>query len=272
MFVRIVNSFLSNVTTRLYKEGEMKKTYKAIIDSIVWITTLSILIMLSSCAINTESKSNDIDKVSGKLNISIIDVGQGDCILLQQGNENMLIDAGPNESENRVKDYMKLHNIEKFDYVIGTHSHEDHIGSLDYIINSFNIGEVYFTKQLSTTKCFENFIDACSNKNLKLNAPEVGDTFKLGQAVCTIISPKKEAYENVNDSSIVIKVTFGSTSFIFTGDAGKEAEEEMLNSDIDLKADFLKIGHHGSKSATTDKFINANHVTDHVLITWLIMH
>lgn len=191
------------------------------------------------------------------LKVHFIDVGQGDCILLQMGNENMIIDGGTNESERAIRNYLNDLKIEKLDYVIGTHAHEDHIGSLDYIINSFNIGEVYFPKQVSSTKCFESFIDICKKKNLKLKAPAVGEKFSLGKAECEILAPSKENYKDINDSSIVLKVTYGNNSFIFTGDAGVESEKEMLQSGIDLKADVLKVGHHGSKSATSNEFLNA---------------
>lgn len=234
----------------------MKKVIKFVKN--ILLLTLSILMLFSinSCEV-IEKKELVSNNIIGKLKVHFIDVDQGDCILVQQGECNMLIDAGTNDAEKKVKEYLTNEKIDKLNYVIGTHAHEDHIGSLDYIINSFNVGQVYFPKQTATTKCFEKFLDACSKNNLKINAPVVGDSFNLGQAICTILSPKKDAYENINDSSIVIKVTFGSTSFIFTGDAGKEAEEEMLSSGLDLKADILKVAHHGSKSATSDEFLKS---------------
>ena len=200
---------------------------------------------------------NKITKtVNGTLKVSYIDVGQADSILIQQGSSSMLIDAGNNDDSQTVKNYVSNQGITKLDVVVGTHPHEDHVGGLDYIINSFKIGKVYMPKRTATTKTFTDVINAIKSKGLKITAPVPGQSFKLGEATCNILAPNGSGYEDVNNESIVIKVTFGSNSFLFTGDAEDVSEKEMLSKGYALKADVLKVGHHGSYSSTTQEFLN----------------
>lgn len=220
---------------------------------------------ISEEAVNvSESESKDSNKsesesasISGQLKVHFIDVGQADCILLQQGNENMLIDAGNNDDEQTIKNYLQNVGVNEFKYVIGTHPHEDHIGSMDYIMNSFKVGKIYFPKATATTKTFENLFNAVKNKGMQFTQPTPGETFNLGQAKCTILAPNGTKYEDLNNYSIVLKVEFGNNSFLFTGDAEDISEKEMLSKGYDLKADVLKVGHHGSDSSTTREFLNA---------------
>lgn len=203
---------------------------------------------------NSDTESTD---VNGQLKVHFIDVGQADCILLQQGNENMLIDAGNNDDEQTIKNYLQSVGINEFKYIIGTHTHEDHIGSMDYIMNSFKVGKIYFPKATATTKTFENLVNAVKNKGMQFAVPTPGETFNLGQAKCTILAPNGTKYEDLNNYSIVVKVEFGNNSFLFTGDAEDISEKEMMDKGFDLKADVLKVGHHGSDSSTTREFLNA---------------
>lgn len=203
-----------------------------------------------------ESKKEEA-KTNRELKIHFIDVGQADAILIQQGSENMIIDAGNNEDEGILKSYLSDQGIKELKYVVGTHAHEDHIGSMDYIINSFKVGKVYFPKQTATTKTFENFVGSVKNKGMQLTVPKVGETFKLGEANCTILGPVGSKYEDANDYSIVLKVEFGENSFMLTGDAEAVSEMEMVKGGTNLKADLLKIGHHGSKSSTCSNFLSA---------------
>lgn len=195
--------------------------------------------------------------INGDLKVHFIDVGQADAILIQQGSSTMLIDGGNNGDSPTLKSYIDNQGISKLDYVIGTHAHEDHIGGLDYVINAFQVGNVYFPKQTATTKTFEDFVNAVKNKGLKFTLPTVGENFKLGEATCTIIAPNSGSYEDANDYSIVIKVQYGSTSFLFTGDAEAVSELEIINKGLDIKADVLKVGHHGSSSSTSANFLSA---------------
>ena len=216
------------------------------------------LIVLSLTFISCERfNSNESSDLTNELKVHYIDVGQADSILIQQGNENMLIDGGNNDDENTLKNYLSSLGIKEFTYVVGTHAHEDHIGSLDYIINSYKAGKIYFPKTTATTKTFENLAEAVKNKGMQFTAPSVGETFNLGDAKCTILAPNNSKYDDANNYSIVIKVEYKNTSFLFTGDAEDVSEKEMLSNGLDLKADVLKVGHHGSRSSSTDEFLNA---------------
>lgn len=206
--------------------------------------------------IQDASATTNNPSVSGELKVHFIDVGQADAILLQQGNFNMLIDAGNNDDEALIKSYLDNLGIKEFQVVIGTHVHEDHIGSMDYIINSFKVGKVYFPKQTASTKTFESFINAVQGKGLSLTTPIVGETFKIGDAAVTILAPNSISYEDENDYSIVTMVQYGSTKFLLTGDAEAVSEMEMVKKGLDLKADVLKVGHHGSKTSTVANFLS----------------
>ena len=178
-------------------------------------------------------------------------VGQADSILIQNNEKNMLIDAGNNEDGEMLVNNLKQLNVEKIDYLIGTHPHEDHIGGMDNIINNFEIGTIYMPNVQTNTKTFEDVLDAVSNKNLKIETPKVNDTFLLGEANCKILSVTDDE-DNLNQSSIVIQLNFKDLSYLFMGDAEKEIEES-----IDVgKVNILKVGHHGSDTSSSLDFIN----------------
>ncbi|MDP4089088.1 MAG: ComEC/Rec2 family competence protein [Bacillota bacterium] len=215
------------------------------------LTTLLLFmaVLFSGCTTGT--------KTAGGLKVHFIDVGQADSILIQQGENFMLIDAGNNADNETVKNYLDKQGVKELQYFVGTHSDEDHIGSADYVINSFKVGKVYFPKQTATTKTFKDFTAAVKAKGQGLTVPKVGETFKLGDAQCTVLAPNSSSYKDDNDYSIVIKLTYGETSFLLTGDAEAASESEMLKNGIDLRADVLKVSHHGSKTSSSEDFLKA---------------
>jgi competence protein ComEC len=194
--------------------------------------------------------------VNGDLKVHFIDVGQADSILVQQGNSTMLIDAGNDEDNQIIKRYLDSQGIKQLDVVVGTHAHEDHIGSMSYIINAFKVVKVYFPKQTANTNVFKDFVNSVKGKGLQLTTPVVGESFKIGDATATILAPNGSGYEDANDYSVVLKLTYGSNSFLLTGDAEAVSESEMLAKGTDLSATVLKVGHHGSKSSTSQSFLN----------------
>ena len=195
--------------------------------------------------------------VEGSLVVDFIDVGQGDSILIRQGSHAMLIDGGTSESKQDLLGFLESENVSSFDYIIGTHPHEDHIGSLDDVVNSYDFDTILFPKVTTTTKTFENLVLAVKGKNKKFVEPEINKEYTLGDAKFTILAPNSKEYDSLNNYSIVIKLTYGKNSFIFTGDAESLSESEILKNNVDLKADVLKIGHHGSSTSTSAKFLNA---------------
>lgn len=193
-----------------------------------------------------------------QLKISFIDAGQADCTIVQYGNSAMIIDAGGNATTATLISIIKKMGIKEFDVVVGTHPHEDHIGGLDAVINNFQIGTIYLPNVSNNTQTFEDVLKTIQSKGLMVTMPVPGKSFTLGNDVqCTILAPNSSSYPDLNSYSIVIKMTFNGKSFIFTGDAGTDSEKEMLAKGYNLKADVLKVGHHGSASSTSLEFLKA---------------
>jgi len=203
---------------------------------------------------STERNTTSLNR---KLIVHFLDVGQADSILIQQDGRYMLIDAGNNADSNFVVNYLKKQKVSRLDYIVGTHPHEDHIGGLDAVISSFDIGSVYMPKVSTNTKTFKDVLTAIKNKNLKITAPVADNSYNLGSSKWTILAPNSNDYEDLNNYSIVIKLDYGKTSFLFMGDAETISEQEILSKGFNLRADVIKIGHHGSSSSTSDTFLKA---------------
>jgi len=196
--------------------------------------------------------------VPEKLTVHYLDVGQADSILIQSpSGKTMLIDAGNNGDSEFIKSYINKLKIQKIDVLIGTHPHEDHIGGMEAVIKAFRIGKIYMPKAAASTRTYKNLLTAVKNKNLKITSAVPGKIEFDDDLDVDILAPNSKNYEDLNDYSVVVKVTYNNTSFLFAGDAEKVSEEEMINKGYDLKADVLKVGHHGSKSGTSEEFLRA---------------
>ena len=187
-----------------------------------------------------------------KLQIWFLDVGQADSILIQNGDANMLIDAGNNEDGKKLVSYFQSLGIESFQYVIGTHTHEDHIGGMDDIIDNFNIDTFYMPDAITTTATFESVLDSLEAKNIAFQTPSIDSIFKLGNAAIDVLYVGTDD-SDLNNTSIVLKLTYGNTSILFMGDAEKEVETIIEKKDI--SADVLKVGHHGSNTSSSKTFL-----------------
>ncbi|MGE4284349.1 MAG: ComEC/Rec2 family competence protein [Clostridia bacterium] len=225
------------------------------------IMVLIAILFIWAVQLQDERTVNTIVKQEGQgLAVHYIDVGQADSILVNlPGTLTMLIDAGNNTDEDKVISYLKSQGIERIDILIGTHPHEDHIGALDSVIKSFDIGKIYMPKISHASKTFKDVLLAVQEKDYKVSSPVTGENiFEQDSLKLQFLAPLSTKYEELNNYSIVTKLTYGDTSFLFTGDAEDVSEKEMLKAFRgELKADVLKVGHHGSASSTTTEFLKA---------------
>lgn len=192
------------------------------------------------------------------LEVHFIDVGQGDSILVKQGEHSMLIDAGNNDKGSAIWAYLLKQNIETLDYAICTHPDADHIGGMDVILYKFDCEKVFMPVCEHDTETYADVIRTIGQREQKVTVPKRGETYALGEAQFQILTDTDKNYgDNNNDYSIAIRLTFGATSFLFTGDAEKEAEQDMMNSGLTLESDVYKVAHHGANWSNTEVFLAA---------------
>lgn len=212
----------------------------------------------TAAAQSTQTGASAPTDLSGSMQVHFIDVGQADCILICTDEKTMLVDAGNNDDADTILSYLGEQGVTRLDYVIGTHPHEDHIGSLDKVIAALDIGEVFLPDKMATTKTFEDVLTAIDEKGLTFTVPKVGDTYSLGEGSFTILAPGERDYgDEMNNWSIGIKVEFGATSFVMCGDAELLAESDIVATGLDLKATVFKAGHHGSATSNSNAMLDA---------------
>ena len=191
----------------------------------------------------------------GLMQVHFIDVGQADSTFIELGNgQTMLIDAGCGGDASTIVSYIKNMQYESIDYVVATHPHDDHIGGMADVLNSFEIGKMYMPKQAHPISAFENMLDVIENKNIDLYTAKAGaNIMTSGNISIDILAPFADSYSNLNNCSAVVRITYGKTVMLFTGDAEQVIETQLLDSGID--ADVLKVGHHGAGSSSATSFI-----------------
>lgn len=228
---------------------------------ICWWLLAAVAVLFTFCMAGCSQSSLNSPAVSGPvsgtdLRVHFIDVGQGDSTLIEKDGHFMLIDAGERDQGQNVVSYLKKQGVEKLDYVIGTHPHSDHIGGMEAVIREFDIGRVILPEKEHTTKIYERLLDAIEDKNIKVTLPRVGDSYELGGASFQILAPNRDYGDNLNNWSVGIRLIYGKNSFVLCGDAEKEAEADMAANGLNLKADVLKLSHHGSSTSSSDRFMD----------------
>lgn len=245
----------------------MKHRFKK--NSKVFLMLLAIVLLLSSCTGNEASQSvsssNDPSSnppklsfsASEKLKISFLDVGQGDCTFIQLPNgETLLIDAGNQENGTEIVQYIQNSGENTVDYLIATHPHADHIGGMSEVIKEFHIENVYMPNVSTTTVTFENLLDTIADKGLKIQTAEAGEKlFDYEGLSAVFLSPGKESYDELNNYSATLLLSYKEQKFLFMGDAEQEIENEIISHGYDVKTDLLKIGHHGSDTSSARSFL-----------------
>ena len=213
-------------------------------------------------ALNYEISGDSIDG-DAKLKMHVIDVGQGDSILIQCGERNVLIDCGENGMGNTVLDYLHRAGVSHLDWIIGTHPHSDHIGGMDTVIKSkdITVDHVMMPQTPSsltpTTMTYTEVLAAIRKKKLKITRPVPGSEYDLDGVTMLVLSPDKSAkYEELNDYSIVLKFTYKDVSIITGGDASKLVERQIISCDYDLTTDIYTVSHHGGRDGNSEAFLN----------------
>lgn len=190
--------------------------------------------------------------------ITFLDVGQGDCEILTCDEENMLVDTGPRSEQSALRKALEAAGILKFDLIVGTHPHEDHIGNLDFVLRSFAIRQLLIPLPDDPEAEYGDAWNIAQDRGVFVQAPKVGDIYSLGEATITVLSAEDPAtYENENLWSIVLMVQYAGTRILLTGDAEDINEYAMIDAGLDLDAGILKVGHHGSYTSTSKAFVDA---------------
>ena len=206
-----------------------------------------------------ENQSKELSSARENLTVHFLDVGQGDSILLEHGDDTMLIDSGEIGKGNEVATYIKSEGIKSLDYVVATHPHSDHIGGMSVILNDFPIGHFVDSGYAYSSKTYENMLTTIDKKNIPFETPREGDKINFTSGVdVQVLNPGGTYFtDDINQNSVVLKVTDGKVTFLLMGDAGIEAENEIMKDGYNVDADILKVGHHGSRTASGAPFISA---------------
>ena len=207
----------------------------------------------------TEPTTKPADTVTSETGLSVhfLDVQHADCIFLACDGEYALVDAGYPESGDKIVSYLQEQGVQELDLVVGTHPHGDHIGGLPQVLNTFPTDTVWTSQLPYTNDYVSSFTNAVERNGAVFAQPRPGESFQLGGATIDVIGPLNLRYEDANDLSLVLMVTYGETRFLLTGDMEELAERELVEAEVDLKADVLKVGHHGSSSSTSYRFLRA---------------
>ena len=232
-----------------------------------WLVTLLtfVCVLAALCVFNgniiqlgKESVDDSVvsDGTSSGMEVHFIDVGQGDATLIKADGHAMLIDAGENNKGTAVQLYLQKQGVKQLDYLVLTHTDSDHIGGADVIISKFDIGQIFLSDFKKDNKTYRELMDSMNYKHMTFSTPEVGTEFTLGNATFTILAPNA-AYEDPNISSIALIVDYGENSFLFSGDCEEEAERDILENGMNLDVDVYQVGHHGSRSSSTEDFLDA---------------
>lgn len=214
------------------------------------LTLAALLLVCASCGPVTAPQPPE----GSAFSVRFLDVGQADAALVSCDGEYMLIDGGNADDSDLVYATLEKLGVDELDYMVATHAHEDHIGGLSGALNYAAVDTAFSPVSQYNTKVFQNMVKYLDEQNKSLTIPQPGDTFTLGSAQVEVLGPVAQ-YDDPNNTSIVLRVDYGETAFLFTGDMEAAAEADLLDSGAYLAADVLKVGHHGSGTSTSYRFL-----------------
>ncbi len=210
---------------------------------------------------NTLGKFGESSDIEPGLTVTFVDVGQGDCVYLECGGMKMLVDGGEKYCEKTVSEFLYSRSVRSLDYVVATHPHSDHIGSLPYIIDNFDVKNAVMPmipyELIPTNTSYEKLLSSVTDSGADVIRAKAGESFTLGDASVEIIGPVSDTADELNDMSAVLLVRYGEVSFLLTGDAETPEENSILESGADVKCTVLKAGHHGSSYSSGEAFLAA---------------
>ncbi len=239
----------------------MNKRQKRKVAKFVWALILLLIACIGTYFAKDQFVKKTADPVSGdEVQFHFIDVGQGDAALIRTAAGDVLIDAGPGSSEDALIAYLDAQGVDNLAYAVFTHPDEDHIGGADVVLENYDVACVIRPDHDVETKVFERMITLIEAEGAEEIFPDPGYTFRVGEVNFTVLAPIGEKYSSRNDYSVVLRVDYGETSVLFTGDAETKSEGEMLDRyrlTGELDCDLIKVGHHGSDSSSSQEFLNA---------------
>ncbi|MBI4302704.1 MAG: MBL fold metallo-hydrolase [Chloroflexi bacterium] len=220
------------------------------------ISLLGLLLILASCQ-QTLAPAASPPAQEERLAVYFIDVGQGDAILLDHGEHEVLIDGGEKQTETKLVAFLKKHVDGPLEAMVATHPHADHIGGLSSVLKNFQVKDIWLNGDKATSKTYNDFMVAVNEEKAQVHQAQRGGTITVDALSFQILNPPSKLFNDTNNNSIVLRLAYGTTTILFTGDAEKEAEASMLGAGLDVRASILKVGHHGSRSSSSPAFLQA---------------
>ncbi|MEF2654073.1 MAG: MBL fold metallo-hydrolase [Blautia sp.] len=215
------------------------------------LLALTLLFPARTLPVQAESGTQDMA-------VHFLDVEQGLSILVQSGGENLLYDGGDTSHSDEVAEYLHNQNVENIDYMISSHYDADHLGGLLKCLQNFSVENILGADYYQGTDLYMDFVNAATANAISIQYPKPGDTFSFGTGSFTVLAPSGIDPNDSNENSVVIRLTNGNNSFLFTGDAEETSEQDMISTGRNLDCDVLSLGHHGSSSSTTWDFLEAS--------------